>query len=80
MARNKKSLFAAAAAFAASPQGRRMLQQAKEYASRPENRARAKQFIADARSRRKGTGSPPPFSSGRTGDQTPPVYGTPPQH
>ena len=50
----KKGMIAAAAAFAASPQGRRLLQQAKEYASRPETKARAQELVAQARNRRKG--------------------------
>ena len=36
----KKGLFAAAAAFAASPQGQRMLRQAKAYVQSPEGRAK----------------------------------------
>ena len=61
-----KGLFAAAAAFAASPQGRRMLQQARDYVRSPEG----KQKIADMRgqvrhqlnSRRpgRGPGTPAP--------------------
>ena len=35
----KKGLFAAAAAFAASPQGRRMLRQARDYVRSPEGHA-----------------------------------------
>ena len=66
MARKSKGLVAAAMAFAASPQGQRLIRQAKEYAQRPENREKAKQFIEQARARRKGGG-------------TPPVYGTPPK-
>ena len=57
MARKRKGMIAAAAAFAASPQGRRLLQQAKEYAARPETKARAQELVAQARNRRKG-GSP----------------------
>jgi len=34
----RKGIFAAAAAFAASPQGRRMLQQAKDYVRSPEGK------------------------------------------
>lgn len=36
----KKGLFAAAAAFAASPQGQRLIRQAKAYAQSPEGRAK----------------------------------------
>lgn len=43
----RKGLFAAAAAFAASPQGRRMIQQARDYVRSPEG----KRKIADARAR-----------------------------
>jgi hypothetical protein len=55
MAKKKKGLLAAAMALAATPQGRSMLQQAKEYASRPETKQRAQQLLSQARSRRKGT-------------------------
>ena len=57
MAKKRRGMIAAAAAFAASPQGRRLIQQAKEYASRPETKARAQELVAQARNRRKG-GSP----------------------
>ncbi len=40
----RKGLFAAAAAFAASPQGRRMIQQAKDYARSPEGKAKIAQL------------------------------------
>ena len=79
MAKKKKtSLIAAAAAFAASPQGRRLLQMAKEYASKPENQARARQLIADARARRKGgyASSPSAQRYSTTGNVP---YGTPPR-
>ena len=56
MARKRKGMLAAAAAFAASPQGRRAIAQAKEYASRPENKERARQLIQQAKDRRR-TGS-----------------------
>ena len=36
----KKGLFAAAAAFAASPQGQRLIRQAKDYVQSPEGRAK----------------------------------------
>ena len=76
MSKKRKGAVAAAAAFAASPQGRRMLQQAKEYAQRPETKAKARELIEQARSRAK---------SGKGGDttsrpvgETAPTYGTPP--
>lgn len=36
----RKGLFAAAAAFAASPQGKRMIRQAKDYVQSPQGRAK----------------------------------------
>jgi hypothetical protein len=48
----KKGLFAAAAAFAASPQGRRMIQQAKDYARSPEGRAKIAQIRNQVAQRR----------------------------
>ncbi len=75
MARKSKGLLAAAMAFAATPQGRALLQQAKEYASRPETKQRAQQLIAQARSRRKGGTTP----STPLRDSTSPPYGTPPK-
>ena len=74
MGRKRKGAVAAAAAFAASPQGRRMLQQAKEYAQRPETRAKARQLVAQARSRTKGRVATP-----RPAGETAPTYGTPPR-
>jgi hypothetical protein len=74
MARKRKGLLAAAMAFAATPQGRMLLQQAKEYATRPETKQRAQQLISQARSRRKGPVTP----STRVRDTTSPPYGTPP--
>jgi hypothetical protein len=65
MAKKRRDLLAAAAAFAASPQGRRLIQQVKEYAQRPETRQKALQLLEQARSKRKGT--------------PPPSYGTPPK-
>lgn len=41
----KKGLFAAAAAFAASPQGKRMIRQAKDYVRSPQGKAK----IADVK-------------------------------
>ncbi len=45
----RKGLIAAAMAFASTPAGRRVIQQAKNYASRPENRERARAFVQQAR-------------------------------
>jgi hypothetical protein len=70
----KKGIVAAAAAFAASPQGRRLIAQAKDYASRPENKEKARQLIQQAKDRRKsGTSSSAPAR--RPAD----TYGTPPR-
>jgi hypothetical protein len=74
MAKKTKGLLAAAMAFAATPQGRMLLQQAKEYASRPETKARAQQLLSQARSRRKGGVTP----STSVRDPNSPPYGTPP--
>ena len=74
MAKKTRGLLAAAMAFAATPQGQRLLQQAKEYASRPETKQRAQQLIAQARQRRKGGVTP----SSPVRDSTSPPYGTPP--
>jgi hypothetical protein len=79
MAKKTKGLLAAAMAFAATPQGRMLLQQAKEYASRPETKARAQQLISQARSRRKGGNTSSPRFSDSTPQTTKPPYGTPPQ-
>ena len=54
MSKKRKGMVVAVTAFASSPQGRRLIQQAKEYASRPETKAKAQQLVAQARSRRKG--------------------------
>lgn len=58
----KKGLFAAAAAFAASPQGQRMIRQAKDYVQSPEGRAKLNQIrgqltdqVAQRRSGKPGT-------------------------
>jgi hypothetical protein len=61
----KKGLFAAAAAFAASPQGQRLIRHAKDYVQSPEGRAKLNQ-IKDQISQRKTT---PPHP--RTPDTTP---------
>lgn len=69
MVRRKKGLLAAAAAFAASPQGRRLIQEVRQYASRPENKARARQFVTDLKQRRRhgGSGTGPLGRSRTTG-------------
>jgi hypothetical protein len=53
----KKGLFAAAAAFAASPQGQRMIRQAKDYVQSPEGRAKLNQ-IKDQVAQRKNAPRP----------------------
>ena len=56
----KKGLFAAAAAFAASPQGQRMIRQAKDYMQSPEGRAKLNQIrgqLADQMAGRENAGS-----------------------
>jgi hypothetical protein len=77
MTKKSKGLFVAAAAFAASPQGRRLIQQAKEYASRPETKERAQQLLSQARSRGKG-GSAAASPASENGSAARPD-GTPPQ-
>jgi hypothetical protein len=81
MAKKKKGLVAAAAAFAASPQGRRLLAQAKDYASRPENQEKAKRLVTQAKTRVTSRSAAKPGTT--TGDATEaygaPVYGTPPR-
>ena len=85
MSKKRKGAVAAAAAFAASPQGRRLLQQAKEYAQRPENKAKARELIAQARTRAKaakqGATTSQPAGGTTTTSSTPsttPTYGSPP--
>lgn len=77
MAKKRKGLVAAAAAFAASPQGRRMLQQAKEYASRPENQEKAKQLMQRAKARKSSKSATSQPDAGQNGSYGTPVYGTP---
>jgi hypothetical protein len=48
----RKGMFAALAAFAASPQGRRMLQQAKDYVRSPEGKAKIAQVRQQVGQRR----------------------------
>jgi hypothetical protein len=50
----RKGMFAAAAAFAASPQGRRMIQQAKDYLRSPAGKAKIAQ-VRNQVSQRRGT-------------------------
>lgn len=50
----RKGMFAALAAFAASPQGRRMMQQAKAYVRSPEGKAKIAQ-VRDQVAQRRGT-------------------------
>jgi hypothetical protein len=84
MAKKSKSMIAAAAAFAASPQGRKLLQMAKEYANRPETRQRAQQLFDQARTQVRARAAAKSASpSGRTFTPTEsgtPPYGTPPKH
>jgi hypothetical protein len=46
------SIFAKAAAFARSPQGRRLMRQASTYAKSPEGRQKIQQAVQTAKSRR----------------------------
>ena len=55
----KKGLFAAAAAFAASPQGQRLIRQAKDYVQSPEGRAKLTQ-IKDQISQQRKPANPKP--------------------
>lgn len=50
----RKGMFAALAAFAASPQGRRMMQQAKAYVRSPEGKAKIAQ-VRNQVAQRRGT-------------------------
>lgn len=50
----RKGMFAALAAFAASPQGRRMIQQAKDYVRSPEGKAKIAQ-VRNQVAQRRGT-------------------------
>ena len=59
--KGRKGLFAAVAAFAASPQGRRMIQQARDYVRSPEGRAkvaRLREQVAQRRAARPRPASP----------------------
>jgi hypothetical protein len=59
----KKGLLAAAAAFAASPQGQRLMRQAKDYVQSPEGRAKMVQLKDQFTQRRSGTTSTRPPDS-----------------
>lgn len=61
----KKGLFAAAAAFAASPQGQRLIRQAKDYVQSPEGRAKLAE-LKDQLGQRKGGATPSHRPSGPT--------------
>jgi hypothetical protein len=63
----KKGLFAAAAAFAASPQGQRLIRQAKDYMQSPEGRAKIAQLKDQFAQRKTGAQTRPPT---RTPDST----------
>jgi hypothetical protein len=79
MAKKTKGLLAAAMAFAATPQGRMLLQQAKEYATRPETKQRAQQLLTEVRARRKGRITPSTPVAPPVRDSGTPPYGTPPK-
>ncbi len=51
MSKKTKGLVAAAAAFAASPQGQRFIKQVKDYASKPENREKLQQMMDQAKAK-----------------------------
>lgn len=70
MAKKSKALLAAAVAFAASPQGRKLLTQAKEYASRPETKQRAQELVAKARTRLKGSSATRTSAASKTAPST----------
>ncbi|TWE29682.1 hypothetical protein [Prauserella muralis] len=53
------SLFSKVARFAKSPQGKRMISQAKRMANDPRTRQQAKDTIAKLRGKGKGTPPPP---------------------
>jgi hypothetical protein len=76
MARKRRTLLTAALAFAATPQGQRLLQQAKEYAQRPETKQRAQQLLSQARTK----GLRGSRTNSTISGSTSPTYGTPPHH
>ena len=55
----KKGLFAAAAAFAASPQGKRMLRQAKDYVRSPQGKAKIADVKNQVTARKSGRATRP---------------------
>lgn len=63
------SLFSKVARFASSPQGRRLVNQAKEFARDPRRQAQAKEALAKLRAR--STGKKPPRQEGH-GPAAPP--------
>ena len=83
MAKKTKGLLAAAMAFAATPQGRLLLAQAKDYATRPETKQKAQALLSQAsqaRAKRKaGTKTSARFTDTPVRSSETPRYGTPPQ-
>ncbi len=59
------SIFAKAAAFARSPQGRRLMRQASSYAKSPEGRQKLQRVVETAKSRRAGGAAAKPKKRGR---------------
>ncbi len=59
------SIFAKAAAFARSPQGRRLMRQASSYAKSPEGRQKLQRVVETAKSRRGGGAAAKPKKPGR---------------
>lgn len=53
------SIFARAAKFARSPQGKRLMRQASTYAKSPEGRAKLQRVVETAKTRRAGKPAPP---------------------
>jgi hypothetical protein len=83
----KKTLITAAVAFASTPTGRRLIQQAKEYASRPENQARARALVQQAKeysARPENQERIQKLMKSRSSNRRPPTtpqpYGTPPDN
>jgi hypothetical protein len=63
MGKKSKGLIAAAAAFAASPQGQRFIRQVTEYAKKPENREKLQKLMDQAKDKakqQKMRNTPPP--------------------
>ena len=59
------SIFAKAAAFARSPQGRRAIKKASAYAKSPEGRKQLQRVMETAKSRRSGKTAAPPKKRAR---------------